>query len=199
MEVALGRRVTHDPRLLEEVGRDGCAGETCPRAVLQHEELAEAARVVVHRGARVAQRLEHAVAADQLVVQLRRARGGGPPGCSTPAAFAGLARLAAAHVREVLQHAPAALGLAGAALARDEDALRAARQHALKGLRRHSENVRRRRRAVTKLAVAHHDRRGVEAEVGVRVDGEHHGVDRRVDLVGIVPLRGGKERDAAQG
>jgi len=125
--VALVGRLLHDAGLLEEVRLDLRARDGGLAVEVDVDPLAEARRVVVAHRLGVAEGLQHGVGHHDLLLDGGGARGG----------------LALARGGEDLQDVLGALRLAGARLARDEDALVLARAHELaQRLAGHGEDVR---------------------------------------------------------
>ena len=113
MVVTLSLRVLDDSRLLEQVCRRMRTDQSATTRELDVKMLAKAGRVVVARRLRVAKSLHHRVGLHQLVSDrwLSFAAGGAPRGRTHPQPH---------HAREADLHC---LGLTGATLSRDDDAL----------------------------------------------------------------------------
>jgi len=156
VEASLARTVAHDAPLFEQARLDCCAAHPPLRPEEELDELAEAARVEIERGRRVAARLEHvarthhrpeqpALLAAHAAAAAAAAAKEPPPSClwrSLAFGFAAAAARATPH--KVAEHVLGALRLPGAALATHDDGLvLAARHGAAVRLLGHRVNVRR--------------------------------------------------------
>jgi len=191
VEASLARTVAHDAPLFEQARLDCCAAHPPLRPEEELDELAEAARVEIERGRRVAARLEHVarthhcpeqpalLTAHAAAAAAAAAAKEPPPTCLRRCLAFGFAAAAArAAPHEVTEHVLCTLRLPSAALATHDDGLiLAPRRGAAVRLLGHRVNVRRlasrlpiRAAPLTRWQLRRHRLRTVDGQVAARVD-----------------------------